>query len=388
MMARQRCPSRARVVLAVGAISLTGLLGGAAWSTGPRPAAAAEQVPLDAAGAQAAIDLHRTDEDFRKVTADLADAQVAVGATAASLNVTLGEITVNKAQLDTVTERLRDRAAEAYTHVGEGVTASLDVGRAQDMGAARNYADSAVSVDTSDLAQLNQVETKLESERADKTALHADAVSRRDSLRQQHDALSVERAREQTLLDHLGAVPVMGEAELNGKQLAAWFRSTGAVPRLAPGTTIDDVAALYVQEGADEGVRGDFAFAQAIIETGSFAVTAGNNYSGIGVCDSCTGGYAFASPRDGIRAQIQLLRNYADPESRASKLAHPPSPELYGSDRQKADHLYDTFFLKGKAPLWNLMGNGNWATDPTYAAKVVGVFNQMVAFANAHPEVS
>jgi flagellum-specific peptidoglycan hydrolase FlgJ len=32
------------------------------------------------------------------------------------------------------------------------------------------------------------------------------------------------------------------------------------------------------------------------------------------------------------------------------------------------------------------MGHGNWATDPTYAGKVVALFNQMVAFANAHPE--
>jgi hypothetical protein len=183
-----------------------------------------------------------------------------------------------------------------------------------------------------------------------------------------------------------GGVPVMGDAVLHARQLAGWYRSTGAVAHLMPGTTIDDVTALYLQEGGDEGVRGDLAFAQAVIETGSFAVAAGNNYSGIGVCDSCTGGYAFPTPRDGVRAQIQLLRNYADPDSRAANLAHPPSPALYGADATKASRLYDTFFLKGKAPLWNQMGGGNWATDPTYAGKVIGLFNQMSAFANAHPQ--
>ena len=71
-------------------------------------------------------------------------------------------------------------------------------------------------------------------------------------------------------------------------------------------------------EGQAEGVRGDLAFAQSIVETASFGVAAGSNYSGIGVCDSCTGGYAFPTPLDGVRAQIQLLRNYADPDSRDS----------------------------------------------------------------------
>ena len=164
----------------------------------------------------------------------------------------------------------------------------------------------------------------------------------------------------------------MGESTLSAAQLADWFASTGSIPKLDPGTTIANVARYFVEEGNAEHVRGDLAFAQAIIETGSFAVAAGNNFSGIGVCDSCQGGYGFATPRDGVRGQIQLLRNYADPASRADNLAYPPSPALYGTDPDKAERLYDTFFLKGKAPLWNLMGGGNWATDPTYAPKVIG----------------
>jgi hypothetical protein len=142
---------------------------------------------------------------------------------------------------------------------------------------------------------------------------------------------------------------------------------------------------LYVIEGKAEHVRGDLAFAQSVIETGGFSVAAGNNYSGIGVCDSCTGGYSFPTPLDGVRAQIQLLRNYADPDSRAGDLTNPPSPTLYGADAEKAAATYNSFFLKGKAPLWNDMGNGNWATDPTYAGKVILLFAQMVNFANAHP---
>ena len=191
-----------------------------------------------------------------------------------------------------------------------------------------------------------------------------------------------------TPTSRVGAVTVMGDTQLTGPQLAAWYRSTGAQPVLAAETTIDDVTRMYVEEGQAEHVRGDLAFAQAIIETGGFRVAAGNNYSGIGVCDSCTGGNSFATPRDGIRAQIQLLRNYADPTSRAANLRYPPAPGLYGHDADKAARLYDTFFLKGKAPLWNQMGGGNWATDPTYAPKVISTYVQMIVFANANANAS
>ena len=48
-----------------------------------------------------------------------------------------------------------------------------------------------------------------------------------------------------------------------------------------------------------------------------------NNFSGIGWCDTCTRGVAFPTPLDGIRAQVQLLVNYANPYSRAAQLHHP-----------------------------------------------------------------
>jgi flagellum-specific peptidoglycan hydrolase FlgJ len=28
-----------------------------------------------------------------------------------------------------------------------------------------------------------------------------------------------------------------------------------------------------------------------------------------------------------------------------------------------------------------MMGHGNWATDPNYASKVIGVYNRMIAMA-------
>ena len=208
---------------------------------------------------------------------------------------------------------------------GARSTAPLDVASSEGISTATRYSSAATSVDTRDLFRLQILGGHLDDELAAKTAVHRDAVTIRDDLFERRDQLAGHVRDAQKVLSAAGAVPVMGSTQLNARQMAGWFRTTGATPRLAPFTTIDDIAALYIDEGAAEDVRGDFAFAQAIIETGSFTVAAGNNYSGIGVCDSCTGGYVFATPRDGVRAQIQLLRNYADPtarrEARAPALA-------------------------------------------------------------------
>ena len=88
---------------------------------------------------------------------------------------------------------------------------------------------------------------------------------------------------------------------------------------------------MYLEEGAAEGVRGDFAFAQAVVETGGFSAANDNNYSGLGWCDGCARGIVFPTPRDGIRGQIQLLLNYADSGSRAANLHNPLSPYVWRS---------------------------------------------------------
>ena len=120
------------------------------------------------------------------------------------------------------------------------------------------------------------------------------------------------------------------------------------------------------------------------METGGFSASPDNNYSGLGWCDSCARGTVFPTPRDGIRAQIQLLLNYADPTSRTAKLHHPPSPYWWDSDPTRAANYFDTYFAKGWAPTWSDMGHGNWATDPNYSAKVIGVYHRMVAWAQSH----
>ena len=352
------------------------------------PAGAADERPVDTLPKEAtSVAIRLQDTERRIVSVSRTERAVAGQVDEAQLAVELtkSQLASNSTFLDVARDRLRSRAADAYQRHGASSSAALDVEHISDLNQADQYAGATARIDAADVAELERVNGELEGALEQRT-------DRWNAVRQRHDDLLAEQQRlldddraARDALNRWGAVPVMGISTLTPEQLAGWFASTGATPRLAAGTTIADVARFYVEEGDAEHVRGDLAFAQAIIETGSFAVAAGNNYSGIGVCDSCTGGYGFPTPRDGVRAQIQLLRNYADPESRAASLAYAPSPALYGANDDKATRLYDTFFLKGKAPLWNLMGGGNWATDPVYAGKVIGLYAQMVAWANAHP---
>ncbi len=51
---------------------------------------------------------------------------------------------------------------------------------------------------------------------------------------------------------------------------------------------------------------------------------------------------------------------------------------MWGSTPSTAAYNFDHYFAKGSAPLWNDMGNGNWATAPNYATVVLAVYNRML----------
>src|SRR5262245_10800837 len=111
--------------------------------------------------------------------------------------------------------------------------------------------------------------------------------------------------------------PIMGNSKLNADQITAWFHAhKPGKPCFTNGKKIRDIAKLFVQEGAIEGVKGDIAFAQSIIETGYFRYGGAvectdNNYAGIGATDGGGAPAEFPYPRIGVRAQIQHLRRYA-----------------------------------------------------------------------------
>ena len=173
-------------------------------------------------------------------------------------------------------------------------------------------------------------------------------------------------------------VPVMGPNEVSAAKVAAWFRANTSVTYRAT-VSVETLARYFAEEGADEGVRGDLAFVQAVLETGWFGFSgsvppSSNNFAGIGATDSGGMPESFPDARTGVRAQIQHLRAYADPSVTTSNLSH-----------AVVDPRFHLVSPKGRAPSWNDMGNGNWATDPNYASKIITLYNRVRAYAGLEP---
>ena len=175
------------------------------------------------------------------------------------------------------------------------------------------------------------------------------------------------------------SVPIMGASRLTAAQIVAWFN--GRTPRpsgvYAATVPVETLAQLYIEEGAAENVTGDVAFMQAIVETGWFRFSGSvpawtNNFSGMGATDTNPQPLVFPDARTGVRAQIQHLRAYGDPGAYACTV-----PPLHNPC---VDPRFDLVVPKGKAPTWNQMGNGNWATSSTYATTILTLYTEAKTF--------
>jgi peptidoglycan hydrolase CwlO-like protein len=338
---------------------------------------------------------HAAADQVTKATQERDDTQASIDDHVAKVAELDQERAQLAAQRDALEADLRERAASLYRQGGSAsdldsllTDDALDAARRQQLGdiAAKTTLNTARKLqDTRD--QLGKVQDTLRGEeatlRTQKAALD-NQVTGLEKLQADMDQkvaaanAALAQARAIGAL-RLAGEPVMGPSLLTANQLVAWYQAQGYHPHLA--IDIADLAQIYIQEGTAENVRGDFAFAQSIVETAGFSAAPDNNYSGIGWCDSCSTGNKFPTPRDGVRAQIQLLFNYADSGSRAANLHNPLSPYLYGSDPVAAARKFDTFFAKGWAPTWSDMGHGNWATAPNYADAVIGTYHKIQNFA-------
>ncbi len=129
---------------------------------------------------------------------------------------------------------------------------------------------------------------------------------------------------------------------------------------------LDELAQLYITEGENAGVRGDVAFAQSILETGGFNFPGGgqvlvndNNFAGIGACDSCKHGFSFPTAEIGVRAQMQALRIYVDPDLTETTLKQPlVMPKMLNLG------------FRGKVQTWWDLW-GTWATGAFYGQRAV-----------------
>ncbi len=171
--------------------------------------------------------------------------------------------------------------------------------------------------------------------------------------------------------------PVMAGDRYTAAEMGEWFRSKHISGAKLTVAEVTQLAQLFIDEGRAEGVTGDLAFIQAVLETGWFRFSTRmpvhhNNFSGIGAVDSGSSSAAFPSRRIGVRAQIQHLRAYSDPTVRVATLHHP-----------LVDPRFHLVSPKGKAPQWTQYGRGIWATDPDYAGKLARLHADLRAFALA-----
>jgi hypothetical protein len=217
---------------------------------------------------------------------------------------------------------------------------------------------------------LREVQARLD--HASRVAVDRDTDRRRAENGEQAAVAAAAKARrslqaqaKQVLPQVPLGVPLVGLARLQPADLAGWFAASPYRPLVA--TPIADYAQWFIDEGNAEGIRGDIAFAQAVLETGGFTNNDSlhaNNLSGIGHCDSCGAGWAFPSPQAGVRAQIQLLKSYA--------ITQP----------QYVNPIVDSR-LRGPAGCCTTWGNLTtvWATDPNYGPLVMAIYTSMVQYA-------
>ncbi len=180
-------------------------------------------------------------------------------------------------------------------------------------------------------------------------------------LEREHDARLASTG--DAAAQHQWELTINGASIFTPEEMAAWFAQRQVTTPLAR-ASVDDLARFFIDEGATEGVRGDVAFAQAILETGSFTnddTVNYNNFAGIGHCDSCPSGWNFATPQDGVRAQIQLLKSYVyeKPEYQndlVDKRLHGPA---------------------GCCQTWNEL-SGVWASGGGYGALIMTIYQDML----------
>lgn len=159
--------------------------------------------------------------------------------------------------------------------------------------------------------------------------------------------------------------PIMGKAVATPTQMATFLMQNNPNPKI--NCTPLELAKLYIKEGEIEGVRGDYAFAQAIKETGFFkyggdVVPEQNNYAGIGTTGGGVKGNYFATPQLGIQAQIQHLKAYASTDPLVQKQV---DPRFHLVKRGTAETLEK---LNGR---WAVPGNG-------YGEDIAAIYNKMI----------
>jgi N-acetylmuramoyl-L-alanine amidase/Mannosyl-glycoprotein endo-beta-N-acetylglucosaminidase len=126
-----------------------------------------------------------------------------------------------------------------------------------------------------------------------------------------------------------------------------------------------DLAKLYREESAIEGVDGDIAFVQMCVETnflkfGGDIKPGQNNFASLGGVGTGPEGASFPSARIGVRAQVQHLKAYASTEPLVQETVDPRF----------------RFVTRGIAPLLGQLG-GRWTADLNYGDQLLAMLRRL-----------
>lgn len=165
-----------------------------------------------------------------------------------------------------------------------------------------------------------------------------------------------------------------GYTEITGAAAATAAQMRAYITKINPDAP--DLAAIYLEEGEKEGIRGDVAFAQSCLETGNWRFGGDvkpeqNNYCGMGATGGGVAGNSFETPRLGIRAQIQHLKAYANTEPLSGDLIDPRF----------------AYVKRGCAPYVEWLGiqenpeGRGWASGADYGAKILKILAGILATA-------
>jgi hypothetical protein len=326
----------------------------------------------------------------------VADAEARIPQAQAALDAADGRLTQAESDLADTRHTLTAVAVEAFSNIGSSSDTVMNMQERLLQGSAR-------SDEVSHVMEYSQAASKALTAQMEQASRHVDqARVERHDAQSSLDAVNQELAEAREAVANAAATAASVHA--SGQAAVAAAALTGEVPLAmsSSGPTVlgpsvvssDDMAAfvqarghpdasidmkalasLYLSEGAAEGVRGDIAFVQSIIETGYFSFAnsmvdvSDHNYAGIGACDSCTDGFGYPTPQDGVRAQIQLLRTYATKGLTADQLAHPP----VRSAPEKSS-------VRGCCDTWMSLA-GVWASATNYGVSILTLYNSMLQFA-------
>lgn len=177
------------------------------------------------------------------------------------------------------------------------------------------------------------------------------------------------------------AYPILGESDVTVSQMVNLYKEYATVEypqQLSEGGAedIQQLAEIFCEEAEDEGIRPEVAWCQAMLETG-YLKFGGDvkaeqyNFAGIGATDAGVQGASFSNVREGVRAQIQHLKAYADKLATENNLHH---------------DLVDPRFKyvsKGTAEFVEILGtqenpNGSgWATSKNYGYNILKLIDKM-----------